>query len=107
MNCAILWARRAGDAPEADYVECDHGCQTFDDYHVDVDGYLDDSNSVGAEEEYDSDEQLCEQEEKWGGGDVEHPFITIAKAEQQRQVSESGTWTRKGSTPSPSGARQK
>lgn len=76
-----------GGAPEADYVECDHGCETFDDYHVDVDGYFDDANGVGAEEEYNGDEELCEKEEKWGGGDVEHPFITIVQAKQQSQVS--------------------
>lgn len=43
-------------APEANDVECDHRCEALDHYHVDVDGYFDDPNGVGAEEEYDGDE---------------------------------------------------
>lgn len=70
-------------APEANDVECDHGCEPFDDCHVDMNGYLDDSDGVGAEEEHDGDEELCEEEEEWGGSDVEHPFVAVAQADGQ------------------------
>lgn len=56
MSWTSLRGRSEDGAPEADDVECDHGCEALDDYHVDVDGYFDDANGVGAEEEYDGDE---------------------------------------------------
>lgn len=56
VSWTSLRVRGEDGAPEANDVECDHRCEALDHYHVDMDGYFDDPNGVGAEEEYDGDE---------------------------------------------------
>lgn len=59
--------------------------------------YFDDSGEVGADEEDDGDEELGEEEEKWGGCDVEHPLVTTAP-EEQRRVRLACAYDRRGKT---------